>query len=116
MYGRVCRVGRPEAKRRPDILLSGQSILDEHCTFLNEDGSVHLIPASGAQCFVNGKPVTASTVLHTGSRIILGKYHVFRYNDPQEARHSRHNLAALTEQGTVLLLGDGWLRDGIVTP
>lgn len=35
-------------------------------------------------------------VIHTGSRIILGKYHVFRYNDPQEARQSRHNLSSLT--------------------
>lgn len=88
------RVGRPEATERPDILLSGQLILDKHCEFINEDGTVSLIPHQNAQCFVNGKPVTTRTVLHTGSRVILGKYHVFRYNDPQEARQSRHNLAA----------------------
>uniref|UniRef100_A0A914ZPM0 Kinesin-like protein unc-104 n=2 Tax=Parascaris univalens TaxID=6257 RepID=A0A914ZPM0_PARUN len=92
----ITRVGRPEASRRPDILLSGQLILDEHCQFLNDDGTVSLIPASDAQCFVNGKPVTSSTILHTGSRVILGKYHVFRYNDPQEARQSRHNLTTIT--------------------
>ncbi|VDM40860.1 unnamed protein product [Toxocara canis] len=92
----ITRVGRPEAARRPDILLSGQLILDEHCQFLNDDGTVSLIPAEDAQCFVNGKPVVSSTVLHTGSRVILGKYHVFRYNDPQEARQSRHNLSTLT--------------------
>ncbi|VDP25554.1 unnamed protein product [Onchocerca flexuosa] len=88
-------VGRPEASHRPDILLSGQLILDEHCRFLNEDGVVHLIPEPGAQCFVNGKPVVTSEVLHTGSRVILGKYHVFRYNDPIEARQSRQNLTNL---------------------
>uniref|UniRef100_A0A9J2PZ47 Kinesin-like protein unc-104 n=2 Tax=Ascaris TaxID=6251 RepID=A0A9J2PZ47_ASCLU len=92
----ITRVGRPEASRRPDILLSGQLILDEHCQFLNDDGTVSLIPATDAQCFVNGKPVTSSTILHTGSRVILGKYHVFRYNDPQEARQSRHNLTTIT--------------------
>lgn len=92
----ITRVGRPEAAHRPDILLSGQLILDEHCRFLNEDGVVHLIPEAGAQCFVNGKPVTSSDVLHTGSRVILGKYHVFRYNDPLEARQSRQNLTNLT--------------------
>ncbi|VDN07186.1 unnamed protein product [Thelazia callipaeda] len=91
----ITRVGRPAASHRPDILLSGQLILDEHCRFLNEDGVVHLVPEPGAQCFVNGKPVTSSEVLHTGSRVILGKYHVFRYNDPLEARQSRQNLTNL---------------------
>lgn len=56
---------------------------------------MQLIPEPGAQCFVNGKPVTSSEVLHTGSRVILGKYHVFRYNDPQEARQSRPNLTSI---------------------
>uniref|UniRef100_A0A0N5A8N5 Kinesin-like protein unc-104 n=1 Tax=Syphacia muris TaxID=451379 RepID=A0A0N5A8N5_9BILA len=94
----ITRVGRPEAAERPDILLSGQLILDKHCEFINEDATVTLIPHDGAQCFVNGKPVTAKTILHTGSRVILGKYHVFRYNDPQEARQSRHNLAAAANE------------------
>uniref|UniRef100_A0A158Q8M3 Kinesin-like protein unc-104 n=1 Tax=Elaeophora elaphi TaxID=1147741 RepID=A0A158Q8M3_9BILA len=97
----ITRVGRPEASHRPDILLSGQLILDEHCRFLNEDGIVHLIPEPGAQCFVNGKPVVSSEVLHTGSRVILGKYHVFRYNDPIEARQSRQNLTTLMPSETL---------------
>ncbi|CAJ0566193.1 unnamed protein product, partial [Mesorhabditis spiculigera] len=86
-------VGRPEADPRPDVLLSGQNILEDHCEFINEDGSVTLAPRRQAQCFVNGRPITEPTVLHTGCRVILGQYHVFRYNDPQEARQSRHNLA-----------------------
>ncbi|WKX95060.1 hypothetical protein Q1695_011929 [Nippostrongylus brasiliensis] len=94
----ITSVGRPEAAKRPDILLSGQAILEHHCDFINEDGCVSLDPQKEAQCFVNGRPITCLTVLHTGSRVILGKYHVFRYNDPQEARQSRHNLSSLTEQ------------------
>lgn len=39
--------------------------------------------------------VTQATRLTTGSRVILGRHHVFRYNDPQEARQSRYNLAAI---------------------
>jgi hypothetical protein len=39
--------------------------------------------------------VTQPTRLTTGSRVILGRHHVFRYNDPQEARQSRYNLAAI---------------------
>lgn len=92
----VTRVGRPESANRSDIPLSGQYINDEHCRFVNEDGLVRLVPVGNAECFVNGQPVesTTSARLMTGARVILGRNHVFRYNDPLEARQSRHNLAA----------------------
>uniref|UniRef100_A0A7E4UVT4 Kinesin-like protein unc-104 n=1 Tax=Panagrellus redivivus TaxID=6233 RepID=A0A7E4UVT4_PANRE len=92
------KVGRPDAEVRPDIPLSGEAIQEQHCRFINEDLSVMLIPEPGAQCFVNGNHVNEATRLTTGSRIILGNNHVFRYNDPQEARQSRHNLAAATKE------------------
>ncbi|CAI2344287.1 unnamed protein product [Caenorhabditis sp. 36 PRJEB53466] len=94
----ITSVGRPEAKQRPDILLSGEAILDSHCQFINEDGCVTLAIQRNASVYINGKQVTEPTVIHTGSRIILGEHHVFRYNDPQEARQSRHNLSSITEQ------------------
>lgn len=87
-------VGRPEAEKRPDIPLSGEQILEFHCRFANEDGTVTLIPEPGAQCYVNGQPFTSPTKLTTGSRVILGRHHVFRYQDPLEAKQSRYNLAA----------------------
>ncbi|VDM76617.1 unnamed protein product [Strongylus vulgaris] len=40
----ITSVGRPEAAKRPDILLSGQAILEHHCSFINEDGCVSLDP------------------------------------------------------------------------
>lgn len=92
------RVGRPEAEIRPDIPLSGAQIKEKHCTFVNEDLSVTLFPEPEAPCFVNGNKVTSPTKLTTGSRIILGNNHVFRYNDPHEARQSRHNLAAAAKE------------------
>uniref|UniRef100_A0AC35GKR5 Kinesin-like protein unc-104 n=1 Tax=Panagrolaimus sp. PS1159 TaxID=55785 RepID=A0AC35GKR5_9BILA len=92
------RVGNPEAKHKPDILLSGQQILEQHCRFVNEDLSVTLYPEPNAQCFVNGNVITEPTKLTTGCRVILGNNHVFRYNDPQEARQSRHNLAAAAKE------------------
>jgi len=79
------------------MLLSGQLIRDQHCKFINEDGVVSLLPEPMALCYVNGKETTSTVVLHTGNRVILGKYHVFRYNDPQEARQSRHNLASAAQ-------------------
>lgn len=87
-------MGRSESDVRPDIPLSGQHIRDEHCHFVNEDGTVSLVANDGAECFVNGQQVSKPTRLVTGSRVILGRHHVFRYNDPLEARQSRHNLAA----------------------
>ncbi|CAI4224627.1 unnamed protein product [Auanema sp. JU1783] len=93
----VTKVGNPETDRRPDILLSGEAILTHHCDFINEDGCVNLVPKKNAACYVNGRPITEATVLHTGSRVILGKHHVFRYNDPQEARQSRYNLSSLAD-------------------
>ncbi|KAH7726338.1 kinesin protein [Aphelenchoides avenae] len=91
-------VGRPEAEKRPDIPLSGEQILEFHCRFANEDGTVTLIPEPGAQCYVNGQPFTSPTKLTTGSRVILGRHHVFRYQDPLEAKQSRYNLAAAAKE------------------
>lgn len=41
---------------------------------------------NGAICFVNGRKVDGAIVLKTGSRVILGKNHVFRFNHPEQAR------------------------------
>ena len=44
---------------------------------------------NGAICFVNGRKVDSAVVLRTGSRVILGKNHVFRFNHPEQAREQR---------------------------
>ena len=49
-------------------------------------GLVYLVPCENALCYVNGKQVTERALLQTGSRVILGKSHVFRFNNPQQAR------------------------------
>ncbi len=71
----------------PDIRLSGTNILLEHCIFENQAGTVHLVPASEeALCYVNGRRVTERMELKTGARVILGKYHVFRFQHPAQVR------------------------------
>uniref|UniRef100_A0A6Q2X137 plus-end-directed kinesin ATPase n=1 Tax=Esox lucius TaxID=8010 RepID=A0A6Q2X137_ESOLU len=80
------KVGREDAKSRQDIVLSGHFIQDEHCTFSR---NVILEPCEGAEIYVNGKLVTAPTLLRSGNRIIMGKSHVFRFNDPEQARQDR---------------------------
>uniref|UniRef100_A0A087XY08 plus-end-directed kinesin ATPase n=2 Tax=Poecilia formosa TaxID=48698 RepID=A0A087XY08_POEFO len=90
----ITKVGRENAKTRQDIVLSGHFIKDEHCTFSSTtspqgEGCVILEPCEGSETYVNGKRVTSPTVLRSGNRIIMGKSHVFRFNDPEQARLER---------------------------
>ncbi|XP_077082393.1 kinesin-like protein KIF1A isoform X17 [Siphateles boraxobius] len=88
------KVGREDASSRQDIVLSGHFIQDEHCIFTSStntsgEGTVVLEPCEGTETYVNGKRVTEPTVLRSGNRIIMGKSHVFRFNDPEQARQER---------------------------
>ncbi len=40
-----------------------------------------------SMCYVNGREVADATVLQTGSRVILGKYHVFRFQNPEQGKN-----------------------------
>ncbi|CAH0392196.1 unnamed protein product [Bemisia tabaci] len=88
------RVG---AGNQNEIQLSGSHILLEHCTFLNKDGTVTLSPNPNSLCYVNGRQINAPIVLKTGSRVILGKNHVFRFNHPDQVRERRENKKNLQE-------------------
>ncbi|XP_068617995.1 kinesin-like protein unc-104 [Battus philenor] len=78
----VTRLGTSEANVPQDIQLSGSHILSEHCIFENTDGVICLIPHHGALVYVNGREVKEPIILKTGSRVILGKNHVFRFTHP----------------------------------
>ena len=82
----VTKVGSPDANLPQDIQLVGAHIQSEHCHFENSSGVVKLLPRPGAICFVNGRKVDHPITLKTGSRVILGKNHVFRFNHPEQAR------------------------------
>jgi kinesin family protein 1 len=43
-----------------------------------------MTPCDGALCYVNGRKVTEAVVLKTGSRVIFGKNHVFRFTHPEQ--------------------------------
>lgn len=83
------KVGSAESnlpQESQDIQLSGSHIKTEHCTFENVEGVVTLIPFQEALCYVNGRQISEPTVLNTGSRVILGKNHVFRFNHPDQGK------------------------------
>lgn len=92
----ITTVGNVEsnADHQANIRLNGSKILHEHCTFENApDGTVTVIPKEGAAVMVNGKRVTEPYQLHSGYRIILGDFHIFRFNHPLEARAERQERA-----------------------
>ncbi|CAD1472639.1 unnamed protein product [Heterotrigona itama] len=83
------RIGSAEANIPQDIQLCGPHILSEHCVFENHEAIITLIPKKGALIYVNGREVTEPIVLKTGSRVILGRNHVFRFNHPDQVRERR---------------------------
>ncbi|CAH0720425.1 unnamed protein product, partial [Brenthis ino] len=82
----VTRLGTAEGNVPQDIQLCGSHILSEHCIFENTDGVICLIPHRGALIYVNGREVNEPIILKTGSRVILGKNHVFRFTHPGQPR------------------------------
>ncbi|XP_026475169.1 kinesin-like protein unc-104 [Ctenocephalides felis] len=102
----ITRMGTSEANVPQDIQLSGSHILQEHCIFDNKDGVVTLIPHNGALVYLNGKMLTEPEVLVTGSRVILGKNHVFRFNHPEQARDRKEKNACALETSTTMETAD----------
>ncbi|KAI0110845.1 hypothetical protein GGR51DRAFT_510189 [Nemania sp. FL0031] len=78
------------AEHQANIRLNGTRILHDHCTFDNTtDGTVTITPSEGASIMVNGRRITETTRLHSGYRVILGDFHIFRFNHPMEAKAER---------------------------
>ncbi|KAF1912374.1 kinesin [Ampelomyces quisqualis] len=75
------------------IRLNGSQILADHCNFENVDGRVTVIPKETASVMVNGVRIKKPRILKSGHRIILGDFHIFRFNNPQEARAERAEVS-----------------------
>ncbi|TGO79000.1 hypothetical protein BELL_0047g00230 [Botrytis elliptica] len=88
------------AAHAAEIRLNGTRILHEHCTFENVDNVVTLIPNEGAAVMVNGQRVEKPTRLRSGFRVILGDFHIFRFNNPTEARAERAEQSLLRHSVT----------------
>ena len=90
-----------QSHHQPDVMLNGSKILHDHCTFENVDGIVTVVPKDGAAVMVNGIRIEAPKRLRSGYRVILGDFHIFRFNHPQEAREERE-MGEFTERGSRL--------------
>ncbi|KAH8429714.1 kinesin-3 motor protein uncA [Aspergillus melleus] len=98
-------VGNMEQGSHVEIRLNGSKILANHCTFDNVDNIVTLVPSEGAAVMVNGLRIDKPTRLKSGFRIILGDFHIFRFNHPQEARAERVEQSLLRHSVTTSQLG-----------
>ncbi|EIE78438.1 hypothetical protein G6F46_008278 [Rhizopus delemar] len=85
----MTKLGRMHSDVFADIRLSGPNIQDEHCTFENNNGVVTLHPGVDSLILVNGMRITEPKQLKSGYRIILGFFHIFRFNNPEEVRKAR---------------------------
>ncbi|MCJ1313499.1 kinesin-like protein Klp8 [Agyrium rufum] len=95
-----------------EIRLNGTKILKEHCAFENTDGFVTLLPRDGAAVMVNGQRISKPSRLRSGNRIILGDFHIFRFNHPQEARAERAEQSLLRHSVATSQLGSPAPRPG----
>lgn len=83
------------ADHQVNIRLNGTRILHDHCKFENNaDGTVMVVPSEGASVMVNGKRITEPKQLHSGYRVILGDFHIFRFNHPLEAKAERAEVGS----------------------
>ncbi|XP_065060807.1 kinesin-like protein KIF16B isoform X2 [Rhopilema esculentum] len=82
-------IGTRDADVKPDLVLTGPDVENEHCSIENQNGFVILDPKPGALCSVNGNHVTTRTRLQQGDVVILGRTNLFRFNHPAEAQELR---------------------------
>ncbi|EWC45992.1 hypothetical protein DRE_04785 [Drechslerella stenobrocha 248] len=95
-------VGNAESATAAQIKLNGSKILPDHCRFENVNEIVTLVPNEGAPCMVNGLRIEGPKRLHSGFRIILGDFHIFRFNHPTEARAERDKLHRQSLVGSIV--------------
>ncbi|KAI8065258.1 hypothetical protein BC940DRAFT_320720 [Gongronella butleri] len=76
-------------QQHASITLGGSNIQLGHCWFDNKDDIVTLHPKGDTLVMVNGVRLAEPRELHSGDRIILGDYHIFRFNHPEQVRRAR---------------------------
>ncbi|SNX88021.1 probable Kinesin-3 motor protein [Melanopsichium pennsylvanicum] len=87
-------VGNLESGADVHIKLSGTNILAKHCMFDHQDGVVTVTAMGESMTMVNGKRLAPHEPkrLRSGYRVILGDFHVFRFNHPEEVRKARDRV------------------------
>ena len=98
-------VGNVDTSTDSEIRLNGSKILHHHCAFENVDNIVTVMPNENAAVMVNGIRVDQPKRLRSGNRIILGDFHIFRFNNPLEAKAERKEQSLLRHSVTASQIG-----------
>ncbi|MBW0463620.1 hypothetical protein O181_003335 [Austropuccinia psidii MF-1] len=100
-------VGNTETTEPCDIRLSGTNILPQHCHFESDKdtGIVQIFAHPNAPTMVNGQRLSPNQPrkLRSGYRVILGDYHIFRFNHPEEVRKHRERIKTGSDIGPEVL-------------
>lgn len=102
----ITSVGNTNASDNVDIRLNGSRIHDHHCIFTNSEDAVTISPSGSASVLVNGTRIEKSKRLRSGYRIIIGDFHIFRFNNPQEARAERAEQVTSEERRQSVIEGN----------
>eukprot|EP00111_Clytia_hemisphaerica_P006331 TCONS_00018348-protein len=77
------------------LQLFSPKILASHCSIVNEDGCVSIIPhGPDADVRVSGKRIFDTTILSNGNVVQFGGLHTFRFCNPLDPAHSEKSSIA----------------------
>ena len=77
------------------LQLFSPKILASHCSIVNEDGSVSIVPhGSDADVRISGKRIYDAAVMQNGNVVQFGGLHTFRFCNPLDIAHSEKSSIA----------------------
>lgn len=91
------RVGNKKADPKPDIVLSGLSILSEHATVTHNGNKIKIHAHPDAKLMVNGKPSHDEIELHHNDRVMFGSASLFVLHHPAELEKKRKEGVKIEE-------------------
>ncbi|XP_078377646.1 kinesin-like protein KIF28 [Oculina patagonica] len=91
------RVGNKKADPKPDIVLSGLSILSEHATVTHKGDTITILAHPDAKLMVNGKPTHDEIELHHNDRVMFGSASLFVLHHPVEYENKKNEGVKLEE-------------------
>lgn len=78
------KIGNRKADPKPDIILSGLSILADHATVMHKGNSITILAHPDAKLMINGKPTHDEIEIHHNDRVMFGSSSLYVLHHPVE--------------------------------
>lgn len=91
------KIGNRKADPKPDIILSGLSILTDHATVTHKGKVITIVAHPDAKLMVNGKPAQDETEIHHNDRLMFGSSSLYVLHHPTEFEKKKKNGVHLEE-------------------